>query len=534
MNFNNLTGNRTFWMTIIGIATLVVYLPVLNNGFVMFDDKQYLLENSNVINGINLETIKWAFTSFYASNWHPLTWLSHILDIQLFDLNPVAHHSVNLLLHLFNSAFLLLFLEKATGAIRKSAVVALLFALHPLHVESVAWIAERKDLLSTFFWLSAMLAYLYYTVTPTISRYLSIIILFSAALMSKPMPVTFPFLLLLLDYWPLKRLNCNMLRLRRCCEDPKVSLLVEKIPFLLLSAGSCIVTYIAQKNGGAVQTLNNNSFFYGMLNIPVSYISYVFKMFWPSRLAVFYPFDVGKLTVMSVAFSTLALLIISILVIFYRKKCPYLPVGWFWYLGTLVPVIGFVMVGAQAMADRYSYVPLIGLFMMIVWGGSEILLQFKINRQLLYFAVLIALLIFARLTWIQLGHWRNSETLFKHALNVTKNNYLAHLNIGEILLEQGKLEDAKKHLMEALTIEPKHPRILNLLGLVYGTQGDHNKAQYYFKWALSYSPKFVAAHYNLGLACLKVGNLDGAKFEYNVLKSLDSVTAAKLLGFMEP
>lgn len=534
MNFNNLTANRTFWLTVIGIATFVVYLPVLSNGFVMFDDKQYLLENSNVLNGMTLEGLKWALTSFYASNWHPVTWFSHLLDIQMFGLNPRAHHLVNILLHLFNSMFLLLFLEKATGAIRKSAVVALLFALHPLHVESVAWIAERKDLLSTFFWLSAMLAYLYYTRTPTISRYLAIVILFSAALMSKPMPVTFPFLLLLLDYWPLRRLNCNLLILRRCCGDAKVSLLVEKIPFFLLSAGSCIVTYIAQKNGGAVQALSNNSFFYGMLNIPVSYISYVLKMFWPSGLAVFYPFDVGRLTAMPVFSSTLVLLSISILVIICRKKCPYLPVGWFWYSGTLVPVIGFVMVGAQAMADRYSYVPLIGLFVMIVWGGSEVSLQLKINRQLLHFAVITVLVIFARLTWIQQGHWRNSETLFKHALNVTKNNYLAHLNIGELLLEQGKVEDAGKHLMEAFRIEPKHPRILNLLGLVYGTQADHNKAQYYFKWALSYSPKLAAAHYNLGLACLKTGNIDGAKFEYEALKSLDSAYAAKLLSFIEP
>ena len=458
---------------ILGIAitllTLALYWRVQGHGFLHYDDYQYVVDNPHVRHGLTRQGVLWALTSGYASNWHPLTWLSHMLDCELYGLNPQGHHLNNLLLHIANALLLFRLLLRMTGALWRSAFVAALFALHPLHVESVAWVAERKDVLSTLFWMLTLGAYLRYRERPTGTRYLATLFLFALGLAAKPMLVTLPFVLLLLDCWPLGRMP-----------SPRslLPLVREKAPFFVLAALSSVITFWVQSHWGAV-----------VLSIPlkerlanalVSYVGYGAKMLWPVNLACFYPHPLDGLPLWQAAGALLLLAGVTVAVVRAGRRLPYLAVGWLWYLGTLVPVIGLVQVGAQAMADRYTYVPLIGLFVMLSWGAGSLAAKGplpKIATAALSAALLAALL---PLTWSQISHWKDSETLFAHALEVTDRNLLAHNNLGNALARQGRLEEAEFHLVEALRLRPDYAAAQNNLGILRLRQGRFEEAAGHF------------------------------------------------------
>ncbi len=470
---------------VLTLVTLAVYWQVQGHAFVTFDDYQYVVENPHVRHGLTLHGVVWAFTTGYASNWHPLTWLSHMLDCTLYGLNPKGHHFNNLLLHVANALLLFWVLRRMTAALWRSAFVAALFALHPLHVESVAWVAERKDLLSTLFWMMTMGAYVLYVERPGVGRYLSTLLLFALGLMAKPMLVTLPFVLLLLDYWPLGRRHQSPLWLIR-----------EKLPFLAFTTISSLITFSVQKNWGSVifiLPLKDR-----IANTLVSYVTYIGKMIWPANLACLYPHPLDTLPTWQVVGSLLLLLSISILVVRARGRRPYLPVGWFWYLGTLVPVIGLVQVGPQAMADRYTYVPLIGLFLMIAWTAAETGYKRSALRISLCAGILIPFLAVG--SWLQVRSWRTSLTLFEHALAVTRDNLIAHNNLGNIFARQGRFKEARYHLSEALRLNPDHAASHNNLGGVLMQQGQFQEAIAHLSKAVQIDPEMQAAHYNLGIA----------------------------------
>ncbi len=373
------------------LATLTVYWQVGNYEFVNFDDDKYIIENFHVQKGLTRDSVIWAFTATHVSNWHPLTWLSHMLDFQLYGLNPSGHHLTNVFFHLVNTLLLFLVLKLMTGALWRSGLVAALFAVHPLHVESVVWVAERKDVLSTLFWMLTLWAYLGYTKRPGVKRYLVILLAFALGLMAKPMLVTLPFVLLLLDYWPLKRIELGQsaIGLPAASQPSTIAnkpgaqafrLLLEKTPMFVLAAVSSVVTFIVQKSGGAVGALETYPFKIRMANALLSYVIYLKKMIWPQNLAVFYPHPGQSLPMWQAAGAGLLLVVVSIAVIRAGRRYPYLPVGWLWYVGTLVPVIGLVQVGDQAMADRYTYVSLIGLFIVVAWGVPDVARSWRYGK----------------------------------------------------------------------------------------------------------------------------------------------------------
>jgi len=490
------------------LTILAVFLQVTNHNFLGFDDDRYIVENHHVLLGLTPNGILWAFTTGYASNYHPLTWLSHMLDISLFGLNPGWHHLVNLLFHILNTLLLFLIFRWMTEELWKSAFVAALFALHPLHVESVVWIAERKDVLSTFFWMLTILAYVYYVKNPVFKRYLLVLFCFLLGLLSKPMLVTLPFVLLLLDYWPLCRFE-----LKSKLKIP-LHLIWEKIPLFALSLLLCIVTYFAQQYGGAVRTLEIFSLKIRVANALVSYITYIMKMVWPFKLAVLYPHLGNALSIWKALVAGLLLVFVSVLVIRFVKKLPYLSVGWFWYLGTLVPVIGLVQVGSQSMADRYTYVPLIGIFIMIAWGVPELLKRWRYNKTIFSLSAGIVIPILMIITWIQVGYWKDSITLFEHTLSVTSNNYLAHNNLGVVQARRGKLNEAITHYHEALRIKPDDTDTHNNLGFALAQQGKLEEAIFHFKEAIKINPKNEYAQINMGVAMARQGRLGEAIFHF--------------------
>ncbi len=443
---------------IIVLITTAAYWQVLNCGFIGFDDPQYVTNNVFVNRGLGWESVKWAISSFDWDNWHPLTWISHMADCQLYGLNPRGHHLTNLILHVANSLLLFLLLNRITGSAWRSALVAALFAVHPLHVESVAWVAERKDVLSTLFWLLTMYAYAHYAVQPGIVRYLLVAVAFGLGLMCKPMLVSLPVVLLLLDYWPLGRTNL------------KWRLLREKLPLLLMSAGSCAATFLAQRSGGAVAPLDALPLLARISNAIVSYAGYVLKMLWPVNLAVFYPRPLDGVPGWLVAGLFLALAAVTVLVIRARRR-PYLPVGWLWYLITLVPVIGLVQVGDQAMADRYTYITLTGLFVIIAWGVPDLTAQIPSLRRLLPALATVVVGALAVCTWNQVAVWRDTRTLFDHAIAVTEDNYLAYHARGIDLAKQGIFEEAIADMSRAIEIKPNYAEAHSGLGAALVTVG---------------------------------------------------------------
>ena len=461
--------------------TLMVYFQIHTFDFVNFDDRETIIGNTHIRDGITLAGLAWAFTSAYAANWFPVTWISHMLDFQLFGLDSGWHHLTNLMIHLASTALLFALLRRMTQKLWESAFVSFVFALHPLHVESVAWVTERKDVLSAFFWILTTWLYLDYVEKPGPRRYLLALGAFCLGLMSKQMLVTLPFALLLLDYWPLKRTKAW------------VPLLIEKTPFLALSALVSLVTYNVQHAAGAVTALDFIPLATRAGNAVISYVAYLRQFFWPSGLAVFYPYP-PVLPVWQIAWSAVILVAISALALLR----PYLAVGWFWYLGTLIPVIGLVQVGLQARADRYTYIPMIGISIMLAGGVSEIMERWPRAKFPLQFVAVSACLAWTAVTWMQVQYWQNSVTLFDHAIATTRNNFIAHSNLGVVLAEQGKTQDALRHLFASVEENPNHGDARNNLGALLGELGRTGEAAEQFSQAIRISPNDAHAHTNLG------------------------------------
>jgi Flp pilus assembly protein TadD len=519
---------------ILALGTFAVYCQVCSYDLVNFDDPIYVYKNQNVQSGITLDGIKWAFTTGHAGNWHPLTWLSHMLDCQLFGTDPGWHHLTNLLLHIANTLLLFAVFKRMTHALWQSAFVAAAFALHPLHVESVAWIAERKDVLSALFWILTMAAYLRYVKRPCVSRYCLVVASLILGLMAKPTLVTLPFVLLLLDYWPLDRIHLAGQTPKKARPSRKLSpqtLVVEKIPLFVIVLASSITTLIVQRRAGAMRQVENFGLTVRLANASISYLTYVTKMIWPRRLAMFYPHPGNSVSIFYAAFSIVVLVVITIGVLRYARSRRYLLTGWFWYLGTLVPMIGLVQVGSQAMSDRYSYLPLTGLFIIFAWGFPDLLAKWRYREYALRASAMILLLALSICAHFQQRYWKNSITLCEHALDVTKNNHKAHSCMVESLREQGRIEEAIWHASEAVRIKPDHIAALNGLGLSLDDAGRIDEAIICYRKALKINPKLAAAHVNLGVVLVKKRNFTEAVWHYNqALQKLDSVVVRRNLA----
>ncbi len=515
------------------LATLAIFWPVKNSQFINLDDWEYVIENPHVLNGLSFKEVAWAFTTKHASNWHPLTWLSHMLDIELYGLNPGGHHLTNLIFHLASTLLLFWIFKWTTGMLWRSGFVALLFALHPLHVESVAWVAERKDVLSTFFWMLTMMAYVHYVRQTSLKRYFMVFLSLALGLMSKPMLVTLPFVLLLLDYWPLGRLRLGLGEQRsrgKPSEKPGAFRLVwEKAPLFILVIVSCLLTMWAQR--GAMVSLEVFPLGVRIANALVSYVSYIGKMIWPARLAVLYPYSEG-LPAWQVLGADLFLLGVSVLAIREVRRRPYLVAGWLWYLGTLVPVIGLVQVGAQAMADRYTYVPLIGLFVMVVWGIAECLAGWRYRRVLLPVSAAFVTALLMTLTRIQLQYWHDSDRLYRHSLEVTERNYQIHYNLGVTLTKEGRNDEAKAQYAEALKTRPDYYKALSAMGMILSREGKYSEAIAYYEKSLRINPDYEDTHYNLGQAFFRMGKYEKAVAAYREVIRIkpDDAEAHVLLG----
>jgi Tfp pilus assembly protein PilF len=497
-------GRRELLMAAaLAVATFAVYGQVISHQFIDLDDDLSIRDNPMVASGLTLKGIAWAFTTFHDSNWHPLTWLSHMVDSQIFGLNAGGHLLVNALIHVSNTLLLFLFLKRLTGASWRSAVVAALFALHPLHVESVAWAVERKDTLSTFFGLLSLLAYARYAEAPSWRRYALVALWLGLGLMAKSMLVTWPFVLLLLDYWPLRRLEWQPADGIGRFVKAWVPLIREKLPLFCLVAASMVVTYLAQSYGGT-QALVDAPFPLRLSNAIASYAKYLLLTVWPSRLGVYYPLSPGGVPAWQFAAAIVLLLALTAIALREAKKRPYLIVGWFWFLGTLVPVIGLVQVGVGfAMADRYHYVPSIGLFVAITFGLSDLAIAWRIGRVAIAAASAIVLLILGSLTGIQASRWRDSLTLFERTLSVTSNNALIQNQVGTVLNRQGKHAEAIPYFAEALRIKPDYFHALANMGRVLRQQGNGAEAIDFYQRALKVRPDSVKAHMQLALVLVK-------------------------------
>ena len=510
--FLHVTKDSTARTVLLALAlagvTFVVFGQTAGHEFLHYDDPDYVTENPHVLPGLTLANVKWAFTTGHAANWHPVTWLSHMLDCALFGPNPRGPHLVNVLLHAVNAVLLFLVLRTMTQAVWRSLLVAALFALHPLHVESVAWIAERKDVLSTLFWLLTMWAYVAYTRRRSVARYVVVAALLALGLMAKPMLVTLPFVLLLLDYWPLKRFPAE--------KGARVSLrvirpfVVEKIPLFALSVASCLVTVLVQHQGGAVATLSKIALPYRIGNAAEAYAEYLLKTLWPAKLAAFYPHPGASLAWGVAILSAFVLAAVSVLALRTLKSRRYVAVGWLWYVGTLIPVIGLVQVGDQAMADRYTYVPLIGVFIVIAWALGEAVAAKPGWRAVIVAYVVLTMGVLGALTWVQTSRWRNDTALFSHALAVTEYNAVAHNNLGNALLRDGLRDQAIRHFRDALEIDPGHIRAYVNLGQALYELGNIQEAVQLYARALQLAPNHAPAHVSLGVALLKAGHPEEA------------------------
>ena len=503
----------------------IVFGQTLRHEFINYDDDQYVYENPRITDGLTLDGIQWALTHVHANNWHPLTTISHMLDCQLYGLQPWGHHLTNVLLHSVAVTFLFLALRELTRTLWPSAFVAAVFAIHPLRVGSVAWVAERKDVLSGIFFMLFLWAYARYARSnrPSSRRYVMLLVLFGLGLMSKPTLVTLPFVLLLLDYWPLRRFTGER-SIQGGSSFPAKSvryLLVEKIPFFALSAASCAITFLVQE--GLMMAMRRLTFGDRIANAALSYAAYLGQMIWPAHLAVFYPYPPpGNLNIAKAILAFLLLTIISLMFFLWRRKLPFLLVGWLWFLGMLVPMIGIVQVGEQARADRYTYLAQIGLYLLITWGAMELFARWRHARQVL---IAFALLIVTGLTvdsYFQTSFWRDSETLWNETIANTSNNYIAHNDLGKAVMQKGRLDEAVTHFRKALETCTNCPEVYNNLGHVLARKGDWSNAVASYRAALGSWPTPNAHNNNnLGIALAKVGKRDEAAEQFREALRID-------------
>ncbi|PWU14899.1 MAG: hypothetical protein C5B50_16345 [Verrucomicrobia bacterium] len=557
---------RTQWLiaALLSLVTLVVYWPATSHEFVNYDDNQYVFENTHVTGGLSLQAVGWAFRTGYAANWHPLTWISHMMDCQLYGLKPWGHHLTSVCLHAINAALVFALFSQMTGAMFRSLFVALLFALHPLRVESVAWVAERKDVLSGCFGLLSLIFYVRYAqsgvegqaVSPSSSAkatadkksnvqspksvragnapsvgswtipgtswsvvsgqwsvvyYLAALLFLALGLMSKPMLVTWPFVMLLLDYWPLRRVRSGT----------AWRLATEKLPFLALSIAACVITFLVQEQGGAMIAKGKLPFDVRAANALISYCRYLGKLFWPANLAVFYPHP-GRWPTLEVGLAAAALCGISALALLKSRKYPFLVTGWLWFVGTLVPVIGLVQVGDLAMADRYTYLPSLGILLMVVWGACELIGRWRLPAVIVRGTGSAATVIYMALTWHQLGYWTDDQTLFEHALNAVPGNYIAHCNLAQDLTKHGRSDEAIRHYREAIRIKPDYADVHNNLGNALSKKGQLDEAVVELSEAIRLNPNSAEAHNNLGSTLLRKGETDQAIVQFQLANRLNS------------
>jgi tetratricopeptide (TPR) repeat protein len=520
---------------IAGLLALFVigsFLPVFQNGFVNYDDPGYVYRNRHVASGLTPETFGWAFTTFQESNWHPLTWISHALDVTLFGMSAPLHHGMSLLLHLISTILLFFLLERMTGSRWPAAFVALVFGIHPLHVESVAWISERKDVLSGLFMMLTLMAYARYAKSGDRGDYLKALGLFALGLLAKPMLVTLPFVLLLLDYWPLGRLG----RPRGPAggpAPPRFRVLIEKVPFLLLTVCSSIVTYSAQEWGGAIAEGGALLFSDRAANAATSYLGYLLKTFFPVDLAFFYPHRMDAITPTEIGASLFVFAGVSVWVWKFRRRRPFLLTGWAIFLGMLVPVIGLVQVGLQAMADRYMYLPLTGIAIMIGWGAPAVLRSRRARSWILRPGFIVVALAMGVLTWRQTGVWRTNESLYGHALEVTRGNHIAHTNLGVTLAEEGRDLEAIPHFREALRLWPRNLHNISNLARSLGAIGEYDAALGFYRRIIPNVRQLPLLQIRVADVFKGLGLPDSALTYYAMAVRLDSTTVEAHLGMAE-
>ena len=540
--FDNAHRKQVLFLISIALvaATLVAYEPIRHNGFVNYDDNEYITENPDVSGGITRDSVIRAFTQSHYYMWHPLTTISHMLDCQFFGLNPLGHHLISVLFHTVNSLLLFWILFNITGAVWPSAVVAAIFALHPVQVESVAWAAERKTVVSGLFWFLTIAVYTWYTKRPSTGRYISLFGVYALCIMTKPVVVTLPLVLLLLDYWPLGRLKFGRqieTQKSKASDLQRLSagrLIAEKIPLLALSIVLGVITVIVQHGGETIASLEKIPLNYRINNMFLSYISYIGKTIWPSRLAVFYPSPLENLSVTTAVVCSLLFFLITAIGIYIGRRRKYIAVGWLWFVGTLVPVIGLVQSGSQAMADRYMYVPILGLLIIIVWSVKELIAYQSRWRYIAVVTSVVVLSSLVILTRMQVRHWQNGLTLFEHALKVTENNDLAESGYALALAAKGRFDEAESHMRRAVRINP-NPTFFDdriSLGFILLQQGKLNEAIARLNEVIKGKPDSARVHYFLAVALEKQKKYDDAiKSLTNTLK-LDPnyPEASKMMG----
>jgi tetratricopeptide (TPR) repeat protein len=502
----------------VGLVALIwiVFGQTIRAGFINYDDNTYVYENPIVAAGLHIKGVVWAFSAFHATNWHPLTWISHMLDCQVFGLRPAGHHFTNVLLHTFTAVLLFLVWRQMTGAVWPSALVAALFAIHPLRVESVAWISERKDVLSGLFFVATLGAYTRYASRRSVGRYAWVILLCALGLMSKPMLVSLPMILLLVDYWPLGRLT-NAKRLK--------PLVLEKTPLFVLALASCATTVLAQR--ATIVSIESLPLSWRLQNAVVSYAIYIIQLFWPVRLAPFYPHPDNQLAIWQVGLAIVLITGITMIAWVERRRRPYIFTGWFWYALMLLPVSGIIQIGSQAHADRYTYLPHIGLFVLIVWTLFELIAKSRLGRPIFNVTAVIAVVALTSVASLQVRHWHDSEKLWNHCLVVTKDNDIAHNGLGEIFFSRGEFEKAVAEFRIALSLRPNSPYAHNNLGLALTKTGKIDEAFEHLNTAVQILPTHPTAHYNLANVLLQKGQPDAAikEFEQELMLDPEHVAA---------
>ncbi len=511
-------GRRAeIYICVLLIAVVVaVYWPVQGYEFLNYDDDVYVTDNYRVLSGFSWDGLGWAFSTFHGANWHPLTWLSLMFDAQLFGLNAGGYHWTNVLIHALSTVVLFLVLYRMTGALWRSWIVAALFGLHPLHVESVAWVAERKDVLSGFFWMVTLWMYAVYAERVGWWRYLLVVLFFVLGLLSKPMVVTLPFVLLLLDYWPLGRYERSSWWV----------LIREKLPLIVLSAASSVITVLAQGKGQAISSLDALPFMRRLANALVSYVVYLRKLFVPVDLAVFYPYP-QKFPLYEVLGAFLFLGVITYLAWRFRREAPYAVTGWLWYLGTLVPVIGLVQVGSQALADRYTYLPLIGIFLLLAWGVHSGITVLRIPKIFNYPAGALLLSVMIIFTSNYLPCWENGITLSRRTLQTIGDNSGTYNNLGNALARKGYLDEAVIHYQAALRLKPDYPDAMMNLGNVLLQKAKYSEAIEKYEDVLNIVPGYIKARFNLAIACAAAGDEESAERHYlEIIRNNPSIAPA--------